>query len=155
MLWSTASHDINAVYSVENAKVSSIMKLAMWYRVKSHGNYLVLLPWKAGFVLDGSKSPLFRRCGKGNLLFAPIQSWDTMTHQLPPCVTVKMVAAVIMLYSGQLQMLLIPNALRCSLYKCNCVCAVTKFLPAKNFCQLLWVKRAVALSRWSTKGVWN
>ena len=41
----------------------------------------------------------------------------------------------------QKQMLLIPNALCCSLYKRNCVCAVTKFLPAKkkktfaNFCE--------------------
>ena len=46
---------------------------------------------------------------------------------------------------GQLQMLLFPNALCCSLYECNCVCAVTKiftkFLPANNFCQLLRVTR--------------
>ena len=45
----------------------------------------------------------------------------------------------------QLQMLLFPNALCCSLYERNCVCAVTKiltkFLPANNFCQLLQVKR--------------
>ena len=45
----------------------------------------------------------------------------------------------------QLQMLLFPNALCCSLYECNCVCAVTKiftkFLPANNFCQLLRVTR--------------
>ena len=37
----------------------------------------------------------------------------------------------------QLQMLLFPNALCCSLYERNCVCAVTKiftkFLPANNF----------------------
>ena len=26
-------------------------------------------------------------------------------------------------------------------HKCSCVCAVTKFLPAKNFCQLLRVKK--------------
>ena len=52
MFWSTASHDINAVYSVQNIRVmrvSSIMKLTMCYCVKSHSNYLVLLglPWKA------------------------------------------------------------------------------------------------------------
>ena len=45
----------------------------------------------------------------------------------------------------QLQMLLFPNALCCSLYERNCVCAVTKiftkFLPANNFCQLLRVTR--------------
>ena len=29
-------------------------------------------------------------------------------------------------------MLLIPNALCCSLYKCNCVCAVTKFFTCKK-----------------------
>ena len=53
VFWSTASHDINAVYSVKNIRVSSIMKLTMWYCVKSHGNYLVLLPWKVdmGLVL--------------------------------------------------------------------------------------------------------
>ena len=43
----------------------------------------------------------------------------------------------------KLQMLLFPNALCCSLYERNCVCAVTKiftkFLPANNFCQLLRV----------------
>ena len=42
-------------------------------------------------------------------------------------------------------MLLFPNALCCSLYERNCVCAVTKiftkFLPANNFCQLLRVTR--------------
>ena len=42
-------------------------------------------------------------------------------------------------------MLLFPNALCCSLYERNCVCAVTKivtkFLPADNFCQLLRVTR--------------
>ena len=40
-------------------------------------------------------------------------------------------------------MLLFPNALCCSLYERNCVCAVTKiftkFLPANKFCQLLRV----------------
>ena len=38
----------NAVYSVENIRVSSIMKLTMWYCVKLHSNYLVLLSmsWK-------------------------------------------------------------------------------------------------------------
>ena len=45
----------------------------------------------------------------------------------------------------ELQMLLFPNALCCSLYERNCVCAVTKiftkFLPANNFCQLLRVTR--------------
>ena len=45
----------------------------------------------------------------------------------------------------QLQMLLFPSALCCSLYERNCVCAVTKiftkFLPANNFCQLLRVTR--------------
>ena len=45
----------------------------------------------------------------------------------------------------QLQMLLFPNALFCSLYERNCVCAVTKiftkFLSANNFCQLLQVTR--------------
>ena len=45
----------------------------------------------------------------------------------------------------QLQMLLFPDALCCSLYERNCVCAVTKiftkFLPANNFCQLLRVTR--------------
>ena len=45
----------------------------------------------------------------------------------------------------QLQMLLFPNALCCSLYEPNCVCAVTKiftkFLPANNLCQLLRVTR--------------
>ena len=40
-------------------------------------------------------------------------------------------------------MLLIPNALCCSVYKHNCVCAVTEFLPAKYFCQLLRVKRTI------------
>ena len=39
----------------------------------------------------------------------------------------------------QSQMLPIPNALCCSLYKCNCACAVTKFFT--NFCQLLQVTR--------------
>ena len=43
----------------------------------------------------------------------------------------------------QLQMLLFQNALCCSLYERNCVCAVTKiftkFLPANNFCKLLRV----------------
>ena len=43
------------------------------------------------------------------------------------------------------QMLLFPNALCCSLYECNWVCAdgkiFTKFLPANNFCQLLRVTR--------------
>ena len=43
------------------------------------------------------------------------------------------------------QMLLFPNALCCSLYERNCVCAVTniftKFLSANNFCQLLRVTR--------------
>ena len=42
-------------------------------------------------------------------------------------------------------MLLFPNALCCSLYERNCVCAVTKnltkFLPANNFGQLLRVTR--------------
>ena len=42
-------------------------------------------------------------------------------------------------------MLLFPNALCCSLYERNCVCAVTniftKFLPANNCCQLLRVTR--------------
>ena len=45
----------------------------------------------------------------------------------------------------KLQMLLFPNTLCCSLYECNCVCAVTKiftkFLPTNNFCQLLQVTR--------------
>ena len=45
----------------------------------------------------------------------------------------------------ELPMLLFPNALCCSLYERNCVCAVTdfftKFLPANNFCQLLRVTR--------------
>ena len=45
----------------------------------------------------------------------------------------------------QLQMLLFPNALCCSLYDRNCVYAVTKIftkiLPANNFCQLLRVTR--------------
>ena len=37
-------------------------------------------------------------------------------------------------------MLLIPNALCYSQYKCNCVCAVTKFFyPQKNFSQFLRV----------------
>ena len=34
-------------------------------------------------------------------------------------------------------MLLIPNTLCCSLYNRNCICAVTRFLSAKNYCQLL------------------
>ena len=46
---------------------------------------------------------------------------------------------------SQLQMLLFPNTLCCSLFDRNCVCAVTKiftkFLPANNFCQLLRVTR--------------
>ena len=46
VFWSKASHDINAVYSAENIRVSSIMKLTMWYCVKSHGNYLFLLSLK-------------------------------------------------------------------------------------------------------------
>ena len=45
----------------------------------------------------------------------------------------------------QLQMLLFPNALCCSLYEHNCICAVTKiftkFLPANIFCELLRVTR--------------
>ena len=45
----------------------------------------------------------------------------------------------------QLQILLFPNALCCSLYERNYVCAVTKvftkFLPANNFCQFLRVTR--------------
>ena len=41
---------------------------------------------------------------------------------------------IIELQMFSLQMLLIPNALCCSLNKHNCVCAVTKFLlPVKNF----------------------
>ena len=51
----------------------------------------------------------------------------------------------LLLFVIQLQMLLFPNALCCSLYERNCVCAVTKiftkFLPANNFCQLLRVTR--------------
>ena len=47
--------------------------------------------------------------------------------------------------SIELQMLLFPNALCCSLYEPNCVCAVTKFftkfLPANNLFQLLRVTR--------------
>ena len=46
VFWSSSSHDINAVYSIENIRVSSIMKLTMWQCVKSLGNYLVLLPWR-------------------------------------------------------------------------------------------------------------
>ena len=42
IVYHTESHGINAVYSVENTRVSSIMKLTMWYCVTSHGNYLVL-----------------------------------------------------------------------------------------------------------------
>ena len=46
------------------------------------------------------------------------------------------------------QMLLFPNALCCSLCERNCVCAVTqfftKFLPANNFCQPLWVTRKLS-----------
>ena len=45
-------------------------------------------------------------------------------------------------------MLLFPNALCCSLYERNCVCAVTniftKCLPANNFCQLLRVTRKLS-----------
>ena len=47
--------------------------------------------------------------------------------------------------TGELQMLLFPNAFEicCSLYERNCICTVTKifknFLPASNFCQLLRV----------------
>ena len=33
VLWDTAFHNINAVYSVENIKVSSVMKLTMWCSV--------------------------------------------------------------------------------------------------------------------------
>ena len=45
----------------------------------------------------------------------------------------------------ELQMLLFPNALCCSLNERNCVCPFTKiftkFLPANSFCQLLQVTR--------------
>ena len=43
----------------------------------------------------------------------------------------------------QLQMLLFPNTLCCSLYERNCAVTkiFTKFLPADTFCQLLWVTR--------------
>ena len=48
--WSTASHNIKALYFVQNIRLSSIMKFNMWYLVKSHGFYLVLLPWKVGIL---------------------------------------------------------------------------------------------------------
>ena len=51
VFWSTASHDINAVYSVENIRVSSIIKLTMWYCAKSHSNYLVYYPERLIFNL--------------------------------------------------------------------------------------------------------
>ena len=63
------------------------------------------------------------------------------TPHLLVCVLKKIAPRV----ARQLQMLLFPNALCCSLYERNCVCAVTKiftkFLPANNFCQLLRVTR--------------
>ena len=48
VFWSTASHDINAVYSVKNIRVSTIIILTIWYCAKSHGYYLILLPWRFG-----------------------------------------------------------------------------------------------------------
>ena len=46
---------------------------------------------------------------------------------------------------AELKMLLFPNALCCSLYERNCVCAATKIftklLPANNVCQHLRVTR--------------
>ena len=38
MLWNTASHDINAVYSIDDIRVSSIIKLTMWLCV----NHMVM-----------------------------------------------------------------------------------------------------------------
>ena len=72
----------------------------------------------------------------------PVLNHDRIDHNTKPmehwCIAT--VDSVI-----QLQMLLFPNALCCSLYERNCVCAVTKiwtkFLPANNFCQLLRVTR--------------
>ena len=40
---STAFHDINAVYSVDNIRVPSVVKLTVWCCVKSHDNYHVIL----------------------------------------------------------------------------------------------------------------
>ena len=63
-------------------------------------------------------------------------------HPASPGMCLKKIALRV---ARQLQMLLFPNALCCSLYERNCVCAVTKiftkFLPANNFCQLLRVTR--------------
>ena len=39
-----ASHGINAVYSVEDVRVSPVMKLTMWC-AKSRGNHHVKLHW--------------------------------------------------------------------------------------------------------------
>ena len=43
MFWSTASYDINAAHTVENIRVSSVMKLAMCFCVTSQCNYHVIL----------------------------------------------------------------------------------------------------------------
>ena len=75
-----------------------------------------------------------RTIGKGNLYLTENHqlSWNEMYKR-------------IFKFELQLQMLLLPNALCCSLYERNCVCAVTKnftkFLPTNNFCQLLRVTR--------------
>ena len=45
MFWSTASYDINTcpVYSKENIRVSSVIKITKWCCVKIHDNNLVIL----------------------------------------------------------------------------------------------------------------
>ena len=75
--------------------------------------------------------------------------WSQLVYQNSPSITLYSVPNQFMNLSlekfRQLQMLLFPNGLCCSLYERNCVCAVakifTKFLPENNFCQLLRVTR--------------
>ena len=108
----------------------------------------------------------YKKWQKLNTIFHEICDWNMFSVYLsapppshvnqPSVVEVKevscatsfyaMLPMVQSLYSTsmmQLQMMLFPNALCCSLYECNCVCTVTKFftkfLPANNFCQLLRV----------------
>ena len=68
--------------------------------------------------------------------------WHRFPHQFE---WIKHAGHIYLCHAAKLQMLLFPNALCCSLYERDCVCAVTniftKFLPANNFCQLLRVTR--------------
>ena len=47
----------------ENIRVSSIMKLTMWWCVKSHGNYHVILPGLVAFIASVyHRQPWSKRC---------------------------------------------------------------------------------------------